>query len=319
VDVTNLRIVGARVGHLAAVLLGVSFLVFVLLDLLPGDTAEVIVASSDNPTPGAVEEIRRELGLDQPLLWRFVLWLGDAVQGDLGQSYRTSQTVVEAIGDRLPVTVELLVLAEIVSLAVAVPVAVMAARRRDGVFDRVTAFFTFGLQSIPNFMVALVLILVLAVQLSLLPALGYVPISEGLADNLMSLTIPTLALAAGLIPLYLRVLRNEMIRTLQEDFILMARAEGLRNRTILFRYALKPSLPTLITVVGINIGTLVGGALIIELISGIPGLGTLLFSAINNRDYVLVQGIILVVAAAYVVANFLVDLFHSLLDPRVRA
>ncbi len=316
---TNLKIVGTRVAHLAAVLLGVSFLVYVLLDLLPGDTAEVIVASSDNPTPGAVEAIRHELGLDKPLLVRFVLWLGNAVTGDLGHSYRTSQTVVEAIGDRLPVTLELLVLAEVVSLAVAIPVAVIAARHRDGIVDRITAFFTFGLQSIPNFMVALVLILLLAVQLGMLPAIGYVPLSEGVGENLMSLTIPTLALAAGLIPLYLRVLRNEMIRTLQEDFILMARAEGLGSWTILFRYALKPSLPTLITVVGINIGTLVGGTIIIELISGIPGIGTLLFSAINNRDYVLVQGIILVVAAAYVIANFAVDLFYSILDPRVRA
>ncbi len=315
----NLIVFGTRLIHLVAVLLGVSFLVFLLLDLLPGDTAEVIVASSDNPSPGAIEAIRRELGLDQPLLVRFGMWLGGVVQGDLGHSYRTGQTVVDAVGERLPVTLELLVLTEVISLAVAIPLAVFAARHRDRLFDRVSAAFTFGLQSVPNFMVSLVLIVVLAVQLGMLPALGFAPLSQGLGENLKSLAIPTFALAATLIPLYARVLRNEMIRTLQEDFILMARAEGLPPRTILFRYALKPSMPTLITVVGINIGTLVGGAIVVELISGLPGVGTLLFSAINNRDYVLVQGIILVVAAAYVVANFLVDVFYTILDPRVRA
>ncbi|MER2135013.1 MAG: ABC transporter permease [Arthrobacter sp.] len=316
---TKLRMAGTRLVHLLAVLFGVSFLVYVLLDLLPGDTAEVIVASSSNPTEGAVEEIRAQLGLDQPLLVRFFQWLGDALSGDLGSSFRTGQAVTDAIAERLPVTLQLMLMAEIVSLAVAIPLAVAAAKRRDTTFDKVTAVFTFGLQSVPNFVVALVAIVIFSVTLGWLPAIGFVPISDGLVPNLLSLTIPTLALASGLIPLYTRVLRNEMIRVLQEDFILVARSQGLRARTILFRYALKPSLPTLVTVVGINIGTLVGGTIIIELISGLPGVGTLLYSGINNRDYVLVQGVILFVAATYVVANFLVDMFYTILDPRVSA
>jgi peptide/nickel transport system permease protein len=315
----KLRIAAVRLAHLAGVLLGVSFLVYVLLDLLPGDTAEVIVASSSNPTEGAVEEIRRQLGLDQPLLVRYFQWLGDALTGNLGVSFRTGQQVVDAIGERLPVTLELLVLAEVISLAIAIPLAVAAAKRRDTTFDRGTAVVTFGLQSIPNFVVALVMIVVFSVTLGWLPAIGYVPIEEGLGANLESLIIPAVALASGLVPLYTRVLRNEMIRVLQEDFILVARAQGLTSRTVLFRYALKPSLPTLVTVVGINIGTLIGGTIIIELICGLPGVGTLLYSGINNRDYVLVQGVILFVAAAYVVANFLVDMFYTFLDPRVSA
>lgn len=315
---TYARTIALRAVHLGLVLLGVSFLVYLLLDLLPGDTAEVLVASSDNPTPGAVEEIRRQMGLDQPFIVRYLQWLGDALTGDLGSSFRTGQPVTEAIGERLPVTIQLLIMAEVISLAIAVPLAVAAARRRDRLFDRIVAVVTFTLQSIPNFVVALVLIVIFAVTLNLLPAIGFVPLSEGLWLNLRSLIIPSLALAAGLVPLYTRVLRNEMIRTLQEDYILVARSIGLPTRAVLMRYALKPSLPTLVTVVGINIGTLIGGTLLIELISGLPGIGTLIYSGINNRDYVLVQGLILFIACAYVLANFIVDMIYPLLDPRVR-
>ncbi|MFI9628784.1 ABC transporter permease [Streptomyces sp. NPDC052042] len=308
-----------RVAHLAGVLLGVTFLVYVLLDMLPGDTAEVIVASSDQPSPEAVEAIRHNLGLDQPLLVRYVHWLGALFQGDLGQSYRTGQSVLGAVVDRLPVTLELMVVAEVVSLAVAIPLAAIAANRRDSVRDRIIAVFTFGMQSLPHFMVALLLVFLLAVKLKLLPAIGYVPLQDGVMENIKSLAIPTLALSAGLIPLYLRVLRTEMVRTLQEDYILLARSIGLRSGTILTRYALKPSLPTLVTVVGVNIGVLVGGTVVIELISGLPGVGTLLFTSINARDYVMVQGLILLIASAYVVANFFVDMLYTFLDPRVRA
>ncbi|WP_403022246.1 ABC transporter permease [Salinibacterium sp. GXW1014] len=315
---TYAKVIAMRAVHLLVVLLGVSFLVYLLLDLLPGDTAEVLVASSSNPTPGAVEEIRKELGLDQPFMVRYVQWLGNAITGDLGVSFRTGQPVTEAIGERLPVTIQLLIMAEIISLAIAVPLAVAAARRRDQAFDRVVSVFTFTLQSIPNFVVSLVLIVIFAVTLNWLPAIGFVPLQEDVLGNIRSLLIPSIALASALVPLYMRVLRNEMIRTLQEDYILVARSVGLTQRSVLFRYALKPSLPTLVTVVGINIGTLIGGTLLIELISGLPGIGTLIYSGINNRDYVLVQGLILFIACAYVLANFIVDMIYPLLDPRVR-
>ncbi len=311
--------VGSRLLYLIAVLLGASFLVYLLLDLLPGDPAEVLVGATGNTTEGAVEEIRAQLGLDQPLLVRYFGWLGGVVTGDFGTSFRTGQPVLTEIMDRLPVTIQLVLAAELISLLIAVPLAIAAARRRDTLFDRGVAVFTFGLQSTPNFVVALVLIVILSVQLKLLPAIGYVPMDVDPWGNFRSILIPSLALSAALIPLYTRVLRNEMIRTLQEDFILVARAGGLSHRTILFRYALRPSLPTLVTVVGINIGTLIGGTLIVELISGLPGIGTLLYTGINNRDYILVQGIVLFIATAYVVLNFLVDLLYTALDPRVRA
>ncbi|MCD4534320.1 ABC transporter permease [Nocardioides sp. cx-169] len=314
-----MRIAAIRLAHLIGVLLGVTFLVYVLLDLLPGDTAEVIVASSDTPSAEAVEAVRKSLGLDQPLLERYFSWLGGLLQGDLGQSYRTGETVLAAVADRLPVTLQLLVMAEVVSLAIAIPLATIAANRRDSWIDRVVAVVTFGFQALPHFMVAVLLVFLLAVKLQILPALGFVPLSEDVGESIKSLLIPTLALSAGLIPVYLRILRTEMIRTLQEDYILLARSVGLKPSTILTRYALKPSLPTLITVVGVNIGHLVGGTIVIELICGLPGVGTLLFSSINGRDYVMVQGLILLIASTYVVANFLVDIVYTVLDPRVRA
>jgi len=314
-----MRITLIRAAHLVGVLLGVTFLVFVLLDLLPGDTAEVIAASSDSPSPEMVAQIRADLGLDNSLLVRYFDWLGSAFQGDFGQSYRTGQTVVEAVGNRLPVTLQLLLMVEVLSLAVAIPLATIAASRRDSWLDKTLAFFAFGLQSMPNFMVAVLLVFFFAVQFHLLPAIGYVPLSEGVFASIKSLIIPTLALSATLIPVYLRILRTEMVRTLQEDFILLARTQGLRPFTILTRYALKPSLPTLVTVVGVNIGHLVGGTVVIESISGLSGVGSLLLSGINNRDYVLVQGLIVLIAATYVFANFLVDTFYTVLDPRVRA
>ncbi|GAA3702110.1 ABC transporter permease [Arthrobacter ginkgonis] len=307
-----------RVGRLLLVMGGVSFLVFLLLDLLPGDTAEVIVSGSGDPSPGAVEAMRAQLGLDRPVLVRYVDWVFGATQGDLGTSYRTGQEVSAAILERLPVTFQLILMVEVLALLVAVPLVMLVATRRDGILDRVVAGCCFAFQAIPNFMFALLAILLFSVTLRWLPALGYVPATEDFGGSLKSLAIPTMALAAGLIPVYVRVLRNEMIRTLQEDFILVGRALGLPKWKLLLQYALRPSLPTLITVVGVNIGTLVGGTVIVEVISGVPGTGTLLLDAINSVDYVLVQGIVLVIAATYVLANFAVDLINVTIDPRMR-
>lgn len=314
-----MRVTLIRTAHLVGVLFGVSFLVYLLLDLMPGDTAEALGAQLENPTPEAIEQIRQSMGLDQPFLVRYLQWLADALHGDLGSSYRTGQSVVSAVLDRLTATVQLLVMVEILSLLIAIPLASLAASRRDTWIDKTVATLTFGLQSMPNFMVAVLLVYFLAVQLQVLPAIGYVSLGADPIGSLKSLTIPTLALSAGLIPIYIRVLRTEMVRTLQEDFILLARSVGLKPFTILTRYALKPSLPTLVTVVGVNIGVLIGGSIVIEQISGLPGVGTLLYTSINARDYVMVQGIILMIATAYVVTNFLVDMVYTWLDPRVRA
>lgn len=311
--------VTARLAHLVAVLIGVSFLVFMLIQLLPGDPAQTIVAASSNADPNAVVEVRHSLGLDQPLATRYVSWLGNAATGDLGRSFRNQQPVFGAIADRLPVSLELMLLAEILSLAVAVPWAIYAARRRDSWFDKSSLTATFGAQALPNFVISLLLIYLFAVTLRWLPAVGFTPLGTDLVANLKSMAIPVVSLSAGLVPIYLRILRADVIKTLQEDFVLLARSQGLRPRTILFRYALRPSVSTLVTVAGISIGALIGGSIIVEQISSVPGLGTLLFSAITNRDYTLVQGVVVVIAVGYTLANFVVDLLYSVIDPRVRA
>lgn len=313
------RAVIKRLIHLSLVLAGISILTFSLLQLLPGDTAEAIAAASGDTSAEVIARLRQELGLDQPLYVQYFNWLGDILRLDLGQSYRTGQNVSEMIISRLPVTVEVLILVVSISLLVAVPVAMQAARFRGGWFDQMTSVGSFALQSLPPFLVALVMIVVFAVWAKLLPAIGFVPLSKGLWPNLRSLTIPVIALCVPMIPLYVRVLRNEMIRTLQEDFILVARAQGMPPRKIMWLYALKPSLPTLVTVVGVSVGTLISGTIVVEMISGLPGMGTLIFGAISSRDYVVVQGVVLFMASAYVLINFLVDLVIAFLDPRVNA
>lgn len=308
-----------RLLHLAAVLFGVSLIVFFLLEFLPGDPAEAIVAGSGDRSEEALAAVRAELGLDRPVAERYLGWIGGVMQGDMGASYRTGQSVLDAIAKSLPVTFQLVIMVQIVSLLVAIPVALYVAARRDTLLDRVVAFLTFSAQSIPNYVIALVGILVLSVQMGLLPAIGYTPLSQGLWPSIRSLIIPTVAMSAVLMPVYIRVLRSSIIQTLQQEYMLVGRAMGLSRPTLLYRYALKPSLPTLVTVVGVNFGVLIGGTVVVEAISGLPGMGTLLLNAVNTRDYILVQGLVLVFAVTYVAANFIVDIMQLVIDPRTRA
>lgn len=312
------RGLAARLLYLAVVLLCVSFLVFSLLDLLPGDPAQAIADASGIKSPTAIAQIRHSLGLDHSFFARFLRWLWAVLQGDLGQSYQNHQSVAAAIGARAPVSFQLILTVEVVSLVVAVPLAVYVALHRDSIADKIIAAGTFTMQAIPSFIVALVLILAVAVKLRWFPATGYTPMSAGFFTSERSIGIPALALAAALIPVYVRVLRRSLIDTLQEEFVLVARAVGMPRRAVLYRYALKPSLPVLATVVGVNIGTLIGGTVVVEVISGIPGIGSLLLSSIQTGDYLVVQGVILLAAVTYVLANFAVDLIHLVLDPRLR-
>ncbi len=312
-----IRLLGLRLVQLVVVLPAISVLVFLLLEIMPGDPAEVIAGNSGDASPEAVAAIREALGLNRPLPVRYLSWLGDALRGDLGASYANGQPVMDAIKSRLPVSLQLIFYAEVISLLVAVPLATYVGQKRDSVVDRVVAAACFAGQAVPNFMLALILILIFAVSLGLLPAVGYVPLDQGVIASFKSLTIPALALSGSLVPVYVRVLRNELVRTLQEDYVLVGRAMGIPRWKLLTRYALRPASPTLITVVGVNIGSLLGGSVIVEVISGIPGMGTLMLNAIQNWDYVIVQGVVLVIATVYVLANFVVDLLHVAVDPRV--
>ena len=312
-----IQLVGRRLLYLLPVLFGVALLTFLIASLLPGDLATVLLG--DQATPETLAAVRHDLGLDQPVLLRFAHWLGQVLQGDLGRSFRTGQTVVAAIGERLPVSIELMLLAQLGALVVAIPLAIVCAVREGGRFDRFVTGVAFASLSVPSLLSAIVLIWLLAVRLAWLPATGYVPLDEDLGGNLRSLVLPALTLAAGEWPALMRVLRSDMISTLKEDYIAMARAKGLRPARVLLVHALKPSSLTLVTVTGINIARLLGGAVIVEYIFALPGMGRLLIGSILNRDLILLQGVVLFIGAAFVGVNFAVDLLYAVLDPRIRS
>jgi peptide/nickel transport system permease protein len=299
----------------------VTALSFFIIDLLPGDVADAIAgvgtdsAVVDN---AAVEAIREDLGLDRPLIVRYASWLGKAVTGELGKSYQTGQSVSEAIALRLPVSLQLLVLAQVLALVFAIPAGILAAYRAGTVTDRLVTTMTFAFLAAPSFIIAIMLAFLFAVLLNWFPATGYVVISDDLIGNLRSIALPALALALIEWPILSRVLRNDLIETLQEDFILVAKAKGLSDLYILFRRALRPSSFTLITIVGIQLGNLISGAVIVESIFALPGVGSLLVASIHGREVLMVQGIIVLIAVAYVVINLAVDILYGALDPRIR-
>ena len=305
-----------RLLYLVPVLVAVSLLTFLIASLLPGDLAYAMLG--DDATPEAIAALRRDMGLDQPIWWRYLVWLAGIVQGDFGRSFRTGEPVLGAILDRLPVTLELMLLAQLGGLAISVPLAILCAARSGSSFDRVVTSIAFAKLSIPGFIIAILLIYIFAVKLRLLPATGYVALDEDWIANLRSLVLPTLTLALAEWPVFMRVLRSDMIGTLQEDYIAMAKAKGLKESRILLVHALKPSSLTLVTVIGITIGRLIGGAVIVESIFALPGIGRLLIGAIYTRDFVILQGVVLFVAAGFVIVNFLVDMLYAMLDPRIR-
>ena len=311
-----LGFVARRLLYLVPVLVAVSLLTFLIASLLPGDLAYVILG--DQATPEKVAALRHDMGLDEPIWWRYLSWLGHVLQGDFGRSFRTGQTVLQAVTERLPVSLELMVLAELGALAIGIPLAIACAVRSGSAFDRFMTGSAFGMLSVPAFLSAILLIYLFAVELRWLPATGYVPFEDDPIGNLRSFLLPALTLALGEWPVLMRVLRSDMIATLQEDYIAMARAKGLKPSRILLVHALKPSSLTLVTVTGINIGRLIGGTVIVESIFALPGIGRLLLGAIFTRDLIILQGVVLFVACGYVLMNFIVDMLYAVLDPRIR-
>ncbi|MGY4496792.1 peptide/nickel transport system permease protein [Bradyrhizobium sp. GM24.11] len=311
-----LNFVVRRILAILPVLLAVSLLTFLIASLLPGDLAFVILG--DQATPENVAALRHEMGLDQPLWWRYLSWLGHVLQGDLGRSFRTGQTVLQAVSERIPVSLELMLMAEFIGLLIGVPLAIACAARAGGAFDRFMTGSAFAMLSMPSFLMAILLIYLFAVELHWLPATGYVPFTEAPLANLRFFVLPALTLALAEWPGIMRVLRSDMIATLQEDYIALAKAKGLKPSRILFVHALKPSSLTLVTVTGINIGRLLGGTLIVESIFALPGIGRLLVGAIYTRDLVILQGVVLLVACGFVIVNFIVDMLYAVLDPRIR-
>lgn len=305
-----------KIFRLFGVILAVTAITFVMMDFLPGDVAYEI--AGEHAAKEDIEAIQEELGLNKPVIIRYVGWLTNIVKGDLGKSFRTQEPVLDAILSRLPVTLELMVLSQVFALVLAVPLGIICACKPGTVIDNTLNSVAFAMISIPVFVMGLFLIYVFAIKLHWLPATGYTPMSKGIWENLRSFTLPALCIAMVEWVPFMRVLRSDMIATLQEDFILMAKSKGLPASHILFKHALRPSSLTLITILGIHIGHLIGGAVVVEIIFALPGIGRLLIGSIFSRDFAMVQGCILFITIGYVSVNFLVDYLYTVLDPRIR-
>ena len=303
--------------RLIATLFAVTFLTFLMVALLPGDPVDTILGTGPR-APGIEEQIREDLNLDDPFIVRYFAWLGDAVTGDLGTSYVTDQPVSDTIQSRLPVTAQLAFMSIFIAVVVAIPVGVLGAYKQGKWADTTTSAAVQVALSIPNFVFGIFLIWLFAVQLGWLPASNWSRLSDGVGDNLKTSILPALALALAQMALFSRLVRSDMMATLRENYILSARAKGLSDRYILFRHALRPSSLSLMTIVGISFGALLGGTVIIESLFAIPGLGFSLIAAINGRDILVIQGITVFIAAMFVIINTIVDLLYAVLDPRIR-
>jgi len=303
--------------RLIATLFAVTFLTFLMVAMLPGDPVDTLLGTGPR-APGIEEQIRADLNLDDPFLVRYVTWLGDAVTGDLGTSYITDQPVAETIKARLPVTAQLAFMSIMISVLVAIPVGMLGAYKQGKWQDTTTSAGVQVALSIPNFVFGIFLIWLFAVQLNWLPASNWNRLSNGVADNMKTAILPALSLALAQMALFSRLVRSDMMATLRENYILSARAKGLSDRYVLFRHALRPSSLSLMTIVGISFGALLGGTVIIESLFAVPGLGFSLIAAINGRDILVIQGITVFIAAMFVIINTIVDLLYAVLDPRIR-
>jgi peptide/nickel transport system permease protein len=312
----SLRLAARRLLIAVPVLWGVSALTFVVMSVLPGNAAQQLLGAQ--ATPAQVHQLELQLGLDKPAWLRYGDWLGGVVTGNLGKSIASGEPVTAIIGERLPVTLELVLYALLVSVALAVPVALLAARRPGGLADRVSMGISMAGLSVANYVLALVLVIVLAVYLPVFPAIGFVPMGENVGANLRSLTLPALAIGLPLAGFYTRLLRADIADQMQEDYVVTARAKGVGPWQVLVRHALRNSLFGLLTIVGLNLGTLIGATVIIEQIFSLPGIGQAFIQAISNRDVPLIEAIVLVLAAGVVLANLLTDILYAVLDPRIR-
>jgi peptide/nickel transport system permease protein len=311
------RLIGKRLLAAIPVLWGVTLVTFLVVNVMPGDAATQLLGA--DASAQQVADLRDRLGLDEPLVERYGTWLGDMVTGDLGRSYASEQSVPSILAERLPVTAELLAFAFLVSLALTVPVALLAARRPNGVMDRVSMMISMAGLSVANYVLALVLVYVFAVKLRVLPALGFVTPKESIVGNIKSLILPAVAIGFPLFCFYTRLLRADILEQMQgEDYVVTARAKGVGPWRVLVRHALPNSLFGLITIVALNLGTLIGATVIIEQIFSLPGIGPKLLEAINNRDVFVIQATVLVLATVVVLANLVADILYAVLDPRIR-
>jgi peptide/nickel transport system permease protein len=308
------------VGKAVLVLLLATFGITILVRLLPGDPAETLLPFG---TPDQHAALRRDLGLNDNVFVYYFKWLGRFVQGDLGYFYSSSGTegtkVTTLVGNVLPRSLLIMLYTMIFSLIISIPLGVLLGYKADTKIDRFGSNLLFALSSIPNFVVALILMYVFSVQFELLPAIGYTPIADSVGEHFKSVVLPVLSLSIGLIATQTRLLRTDLIATLKEDFVTMASSKGLSDRFILWRHAFRPSSLTLMTSAALNMGALIGGAVIIEAIFALDGFGLFLTTTMNARQYLAIQSVVALVTIFYVLFNAIVDTFYAIVDPRVRS
>jgi peptide/nickel transport system permease protein len=305
-----------RVLALVPVLGVVAVVVFLLIHLTPGDPAAVMLGPEASAAD--VEALRTQLGLNDPLHVQFLRWLGGVLQGDLGQSLFIRQPVTEVLADALGPTLSLAIMAELLALVVAVPAGIMAARRRGTAVDR--AFMGGALLgiSVPSFLSGLFLVLVFAVGLGWFPVAGFRPLEEGLGEHLTYLVLPAIALGGLQAALIARTTRSSMLDVLTENYMKTAKAKGLSERVRIYKHAFRNAALPVLTVIGQTFGTLIAGAAVVETVFNIPGIGQLVVNSVERRDFVVIQGVVLLIAVSYVLINLVVDVLYSALDPRIR-
>jgi len=294
----------------------ISLIVFTGVRMIPGDPARVMAGTEADEA--GLDEIREKYGLKDPVPVQYLRWVGLALTGDLGESIRTRQSVAWTVAIKLPITMELAGFAILIAIAVAIPAGVLAAVRRNSVWDLLASGISLCGVSVPNFWLGIMLILLISVRLGWLPASGFVPFWEDPLGNLQRMIMPAFVLGTALAAVLMRQTRNSMIEVLSADYIRTARAKGLAGRAVVFRHAIRNGLIPVVTVLGLQMGALMGGAVVTEQIFVVPGFGRLVVEAVFTRDYPLVQGVVLITASAYVLVNLAVDVSYSFLNPRIR-
>lgn len=311
-----LQYIAKRLVALIAIVFLISLGSFFVVHLLPGDPTVTILGPNDTAHNRAI--LLHQLGLNKPLWQQYFTWIGQVFHGNLGQSFVTHQSTVSILANAYPVDLELIIISQLIAFAIAIPLAVQSSRRPNHAFDRASTGTTFAFLALPPFLIAPVAVLLFAVELHIFPGpASYAPISSGFWSNLHTMLLPSIVLALGSIVVYYRLLRNEMISTLQEDFITMARSKGLSDRRVLWLHALRPSSISLLAAAGVTIAGLIAGTFIVEYLLQLPGIGYQLVNAINQDDYTVVQGIVFVVAVATVIINFIADFLFTVIDPRI--
>ncbi len=311
-----MKIILKRIVASIPVLFLVSVIVFLMLQLLPGDPATVILGVE--ATPDAVEALRNQLGLNRPLIVQYADWMGHVLQGDLGKSLVDGTSVNQLIAERLPATIELAIGSFLVALLIALPCGILSAAKPNTIVDHLCTFISLIGMSIPHFWLGMMCIIIVAVELELLPASGYVPFFDDPEENLKTIILPVIATGFRESAVLMRMVRSSMLEVLQSDYIRTARAKGLAEIVVLFGHALKNAMIPVITTSGIMLASLLGGLVITETIFNIPGYGKLIVDSVFNRDFITVQSTILISAACVVVINIVVDLLYAIVDPRIR-